>query len=118
MARVETMNAQDLRIIGECLNAALQGPFFPDWEFQTLMGFTREELAELAAVWPANADADDQDDAVNNVLNMLLGYPLDQQRRWHEYISVSPREVAGVLARWRGESELDDSAKGFFDRFR
>ncbi|WP_147339745.1 hypothetical protein [Actinomadura spongiicola] len=79
MTRIETMDAQDLPIIGECLNAALQGPFFPGRDFH---------------------------------------YPHGQREPWHEYISVSPREVAGVLARWLGQSKLDDSAGGFFDRLR
>ena len=38
----------DSRVIGECLRAAVNGPFFPDWEFSTLFGLTRDEVRAVA----------------------------------------------------------------------
>lgn len=55
--------------------------------------------------------------AVNNSLNMLLGYPHHCEDVWHDYITATPAEVARVLARFRGEREFDSSPKGHFDRF-
>ena len=36
------LDPETLRITKECLRAAVEGPFFPDWEFQILMGVDRE----------------------------------------------------------------------------
>ncbi|MFJ3339245.1 hypothetical protein [Streptomyces sp. NPDC086766] len=96
MRAVERMSAEDLHIIKECLDAAVHGPFFPDWElFHSLMGFTRDEIAAIAGTWPSYAEPDQQDDAVNNVLNMLLGYPHGYWSRWHEYSDATPEQIAG-----------------------
>ncbi|MEV7013011.1 hypothetical protein [Streptosporangium sp. NPDC051022] len=118
MSAVERMSAEDLRIIKECLDAAVNRPFFPDWEFQTLMGLTRGEIAAIAAAWPSSSEGGGQDDAVNNVLNMLLGYPHDHESRWHKYSSATPERIARVPARWRGDDGFDGTAKGAFDRLR
>jgi hypothetical protein len=112
------MTGEDLKIIKECLQAAVNGPFFPDWEFHTLMGFTREEIAAIAAAWPDSTEPDEQDDAVNNVLNMLLGYPHGYESRWHEYSNATPAQIAQTLARWRGDDGFDGAAGGTFDRLR
>jgi hypothetical protein len=45
---------EDAKIIGQCLRAASDGPFFPDWEFHTLFGLEREEVAAVAASWPSS----------------------------------------------------------------
>jgi hypothetical protein len=118
MGKIDLMSARELQVIQECLDAAVHGPFFPDWEFHTLMGFTRDQIAVIAQAWPNNEDSEDQDDAVNNVLNMLLGYPHGYERRWQEYFSVTPQEIAQTLTRWRGDDTFDDTGKGTFDRLR
>ncbi|MFI6316277.1 hypothetical protein ACIBG8_02095 [Nonomuraea sp. NPDC050556] len=89
-------------LIQKCLDAAVSGPYFEEWEFETLIGYTRDEIA----AWP-DVDAHD---AVNNVLNMLLIYP-------HGHRLPAPgEEIAMALTRWRGEDTFDGSAKGGFDR--
>lgn len=114
------MRAEDAdeAIIGQCLRAAALGPFFPDWEFETLFGFEREEIRQIAERWPHWDDEIEQADSVNNTLNMLLGYPHGREDVWHDYISPNAAEVARVYSRWRGEGEIDPSAKGHFDRLR
>lgn len=108
----------DNEVIRQCLGAAVDGPFFPDWEFSTLFGLDREEVRAIAARWPDWHDKDEQSVAVNNTLNHLLGYPIDEPERWHDYILVSPGDVALVYARWRGEDDLDRSGVGYFNRMR
>ena len=112
------MSNRDSEIIKNCLDAAVQGPFFPDWEFSTLMGFGRDEIRAIAESWPDTESPEDQDDAVNNVLNMLLGYPHQKWSVWEQFSTAEPREIAEVLARWRDEPSLDPAAKGTFDRLR
>ncbi|WP_280685539.1 hypothetical protein [Kitasatospora sp. MAA19] len=106
------MTEQELRIIKECLDAAVNGPFFEDWEFHTLMGFTREEIAAVEASWPSPPTLDLEDDAVNNVLGNLLGYPHGVESRWHKYLTPTREQVAQVRARWRSEYTLDRDPEG------
>jgi hypothetical protein len=95
---------EDVSVILDCLGAAVEGPFFPDWEFRTLMGVSRAEVAEVLHRWPDGPDAQTQDLAVNNVLNMLLGYPHGRDDLWPDFIAADRDEVRSVLERWRGES--------------
>lgn len=118
MSAVDRMSPEDLRTIKQCLDAAVTGPYFPDWEFDTLMGFSRDEIAAIAAAWPTFPDPDAQADAVNNVLNMLLGYPHGHSARWHEYSEATPEQIALVLARWRADNDIDGTAEGTFARMR
>lgn len=107
---------EDSEIIGQCLRAAADGPFFPEWEFHTLFGFERDDIRRMAQAWPAWQDEIGQARAVNSTLNNLLGYPHGCWDSWPDYISAGPADVARVYARWRGEAEFDASAKGYFDR--
>jgi hypothetical protein len=93
-------NKNDLRVIGECLRAAVEGPFFEEWEFQTLFGLTRREVAAIAAAWP-NVDLNDETAqiAATNAMVNLLGYPHGQDEEWSHYISAPPEEVRRILDR-------------------
>lgn len=106
----------DAEVIRQCLRAAVEGPFFPDWEFSILFGFEREEVRRIAARWPIWDDEAEQSEAVNATVNNLLGYPHDRWDAWHDYIAPTPTEVARTYARWRGEDELDTAPSGYFDR--
>ncbi len=98
---LEQLNADDKAVLGECLHAAAAGPFFPDWEFHTLFGLERHEVARIADRWPNVADDDNADTAVNNACNMLWGYPHRKRVEWPKYISAPPEEVRRILSLWR-----------------
>lgn len=108
------LEAGDGEVIRQCLVAAADGPFFPDWEFHTLLGFERDEIRRMAERWPDWDGEVEQSDAVNNVLNNLLGYPHGRWDAWHDYIAPFSADVARVYARWRDAKELDSSTKGYF----
>lgn len=108
----------DSEVIRQCLWAAADGPFFPDWEFHTLFGFERAEIRRIAERWPVWEDPVEQSNAVSNAFNNLLGYPHGRWDAWHDYITPASSDVARVFARWRGETEIDPSGKGYFDRLR
>ena len=110
---LDRLSPNDIEVVRQCLSAAVDGPFFPEWEFHTLMGLTRERVAATAAEWPECTDEESRDVAVSNVLNNLLGYPHNERAAWNTYITVSQDEVAGVLARWRGEEGFDPSGSGY-----
>lgn len=94
--------ADDRKLIGECLTAAVEGPFFPDWEFSTLFGLDRADVAEVRKLWPNVSDEDQRVAlAVSNTLGNLIGYPHRQEKEWSRFISVPPEHLAEVLKRWQ-----------------
>lgn len=118
-SRLDRLSQDDVEVVRQCLTAAVRGPFFDDDdEFHTLFGLERSEVENVLRGWPDPENPKDQDLAVTNTLNNLLGYPHRQWDVWHEFIIVPPRDVASVLARWLGKDELDTSGRGYFERLR
>jgi hypothetical protein len=83
----------DVDTIGACLRAAADGPFFPDWEFQTLFGLEREEVRTIASTWPSADSPKDQWLAVEEALDKLLEYPREQDAMWDQWIPVSESDL-------------------------
>jgi len=95
------LTKNDHLIISKCLKAAADGPFFPDWEFSTLFGFSREEFRHQASLY------EPQDDqpvhvgfAVHNALNHLVGYPIDSEDQWSAWIPANRSELKVLLSKW------------------
>ena len=98
-----TLNEKN--IVRECLKAALDGPFFPDWEFQSLFGIEREELKKIVQDWPRIDPSDEVVvSAIHNSIVNLTGYPHGKVKEWEQYISVSQDEVIKVLEKLKKES--------------
>ena len=95
-----TFNEDEVHVIGQVLRAAVEGPFFEDWEFHTLFGLTRDEAAAVAAAWP-NVDLRDGTVqlAITNSMVNLLGYPHEDDEAWRRYITVPREEVRRILDR-------------------
>ena len=92
------LSQETIDIVKQCLHAAAEGPFFPDWEFQTLFGIDRDVVREVYKSWPEQSVSDDDFEcAVIGSLGHLLGYPHNQEGVWASYISVSPERVRSVL---------------------
>jgi hypothetical protein len=99
-------------ILGQALRAAADGPFFPDWEFHTLFGLERGEVRAIADAWPApTAHPNEVTAAVNNSLNMLLGYPHHKDAVWFQWISVDREHLNELFNRLRESRD-----ERFFDR--
>lgn len=94
----DELSERDRQTVGECLHAAEQEDFFPEWEFETLFGISREQLSIVREKWP---DVDichaDIGAAVIGSMNHLLGYPHGQDARWNKYISVGPDAIQMTL---------------------
>lgn len=84
MISLDKLTLQEVEVIGRCLEAASRGPYFPDWEFETLFGLTRPEVARVAAFWPQNLKLPSTETAVVNAIVNLLGYP----HGWEEQMST------------------------------
>jgi len=100
---LESLTVEERDLVHRCLKAATEGPFFPEWEFGTLFGLTREEVRFVWSSWKT-LEAEDEvvRRTINNCLLNLLGYPHGEQEAWDRLISASRDEVARVYAKWRG----------------
>jgi hypothetical protein len=91
---IKELSENDKKIIDECLQACVKD-FFPDWEFSTLFGFSRDGFAKIAKNWSNNLSDEDTKNAVSSSLNNLTGYPhghLDDEV-WSSHISVSVKDI-------------------------
>lgn len=91
------LTSEEHDVLRECLQAAADGPFFPEWEFETLLGATREEVRALVAAWPLHRDERRAHDIARNALNNLLGYPHGQEKTLESLVSVPTAELNRVL---------------------
>jgi hypothetical protein len=99
MAR-QHLSKDDLEIVGACLTAAVDGPFFPDWQFSTLFGLDRAEVASVTRAWPDVSDEDEiADRAVNNALRNLAGYPRSEDLS--RFVAADPTRLFAILEKWR-----------------
>jgi hypothetical protein len=91
---------EELRIIGECLRAAAEGPFFDDWEFDTLFGLSRAEVQAIADAWPGvDMSHEKVRIAIRNAMGQLLGYPHGEEESLRRYVSVPRERISEVLNR-------------------
>jgi hypothetical protein len=96
------LDAGEKKVVFECLRAAVDGPFFPDWEFHTLFGLQRGEVAKIASSCPSVDDSDDSVAlAIHNSMGNLLGYPHGEEKAWRQFISVTPQEVERIFRKWK-----------------
>lgn len=96
------LDTDTLRITKDCLRAVVEGPFFPDWEFQTLIGVDRDTVRVVMEAWPVRTvEPEAFVCAVMNSLTWLVFYPHGQTEAWDRYISVGPDEVRQALDRLR-----------------
>jgi heme-degrading monooxygenase HmoA len=99
------MTNENELILAGCLRATVYSNFFPEWEFHTIFGVTREEVKTIYQQWP-NVDFSDENVilAVHNMVNNLTGYPIaaEELERWADYISISRKELAARFPEFRG----------------
>jgi hypothetical protein len=94
------LSERELNIVKQCLRAAVEGQFFPDWEFETLFGIDRSIVKQAFEQWPFGLmSVEDVGSAAIGSLNNLLGYPHRNENEWNDFISVPPEEVRLVLER-------------------
>ncbi len=99
------MDEKQTQVIGECLRAAASGRFIPDWEFSTLFGVEREDVAWIADAWPEVNQSDETVWlAINGSMGNLMGYPIDRPKELPTYLSVSRDELQPIFEQWRNET--------------
>jgi hypothetical protein len=98
------LDANELTVVRECLLAAVESSWFPDWEFDTLFGLSREQVRAVLNTWPTVDESTEVVQiAINNSMNNVLGYPSqDKDREWSTLISVQHCEVMRIFDKWKG----------------
>ena len=111
------LSGAEREVVCQCLRAAVDGPFFPDFEFLALLGTERAELSALLDLWPRLDDTDGHIHAlINNAILNLLCYPHQCEADWPKHIEVPVEEVGRIYAKWRGVRPKDYlDAKDYFD---
>lgn len=86
-------------LIRDCLRAAVEGPFFPEWEFETIMGVDRASMRAVLQAWPKQTVDDDSFEcATVNALNNLIGYPHGMDEALLHHL---PAGYGGIVATLR-----------------
>lgn len=99
---ISHLSKDERNVVFECLLAASEGPFFPEWEFHTLFGIERARLKEILGSWPdIDESQEDVQLAIQNSMGNLVGYPHGKDGDWSKYISASPQEVLAILQKWK-----------------
>ena len=114
------LTEEEKSIVRECLVASLEGPFFPDWEFHTIFGITREELKKVISAWP-NIDLKNKavDLAIHNSLNNLIGYPHGKENEWSKYISKSLNDIKAIQNKLIGKERANNNeGKNYFENLK
>ena len=53
------LDDREREVVKECLRAAVESPFFPDWEFGTIFGLQRDDVRKVLLSWPELDEADE-----------------------------------------------------------
>jgi hypothetical protein len=83
-------------IYRDCLRVMCDGPFVEDWEFQTLMGVSRDEMRCVHDNWkepPTDTDLS----IVRDALNTLIGYPHGRMQKVEAMMGVTIGELRTAL---------------------
>ncbi len=94
--RLPALTDRDNDVIEAALRATIEGPFFPDWEFGTLIGFYRAEVRRVLDHWPDGMGTEPTDSIVHAVLAQLTGYPHNEWEAWAAYSDASEVELKAV----------------------
>ncbi len=101
---MQHLSKDDLKIVRECLVAAVWGPFFPEREFSTLFGVDRVSVAKVMQSRPnVNGEDETVSLAVSNAINNLVGYPHGEGLTRH--VSATSERLIEIRERWRVPGE-------------
>jgi hypothetical protein len=98
MLNLDALSSDEIALIGKCLSAAANGPFFPDEEFGTIFGLTRDEVRNAALFWPA-VPSREAERAVVGSLNNLSGYPHAEDGALLAMTSSTRSKIRDVLTK-------------------
>lgn len=112
------LDERERDVVRQCLQATVDGPFFPEWEFGIIFGLERDEVRRVLMSWPGLDETDESVvRAINNSFNNLLGYPAkNKQDTWPKFIPVSGMELARIFDKWKGRAPRGSyKVRDYFD---
>ncbi len=72
----ETLSSGEIDVVKRSLQAAVEGDFFPEWEFETLIGVDREAVRTVYVDWPRRTVGEEEFScAIVGSMANLIGYP-------------------------------------------
>ena len=95
-----------LAMLGRCLVAATEGPFFGDSELFRVSGRDRDSLRVVAAMWPRmNLAAPDVLGLLERIVPALSERAVERPEDWSEWIGVEPIRLDAALEVFRRVSQ-------------
>lgn len=89
-------------VLGRCLSAAADGPFFSDAELESLFGRSRESMQVIAGMWPRmNLAAPDLRELLTRTVEELTRRADSTPRPWDEWIGASPEKIETAVEVFR-----------------
>jgi hypothetical protein len=109
---LEELSEAERTVVMKCVRAAAEGPFISEWEFHTLIGLERHQVADVALQWPCLDEAEERVQlAINNSMNTLLLWfgweeedPEDADRLLQEWTGASAADIDRIFAKWRAKA--------------
>ncbi len=100
MWQYDRLSKDDIKLVSECLRATVEGSFFPEWEFETLIGVDRATVAHVSECWPqVTVGAEEFVCAVVGSLNNLSNYPHGKLDELRSYLTYEVEEIPRALDR-------------------
>lgn len=89
MGKIKELSDHEKKIIKECLNACVDWFQKYDGNLSTFLGFTKEQIQEIARQWPENESSQETFHAIKNVLLHWLSCPtVDSKAVWKPSIPL------------------------------
>ena len=97
---IECLSPAELQAVRDGIRAAVEGEFFPEWEFSILIGATRDEVRGMLASWPRQTFGDEEfEGVIRGVLVNLAYYPHGRSDELARYVHGGREEVRRILAK-------------------
>ena len=94
---------QDLQdVLGRCLVAAADGPFFTDRELESLFGRGRESMQVVAGMWPRmNLAAPELRELLSELVVELVRRADSSSSEWSDWIGAPPQKLEAAVEIFR-----------------
>lgn len=95
-------------VLGRCLVAAADGPFFSDEELRSLFGRGRKSMRVIAGMWPrVNLAAPDLPRLLDGIARELTRRVGPSSDAWNEWIGVGPEKLEAAVEVFRRVSAAE-----------
>lgn len=95
----QSLSSADMDLIRDCLNAAVEGPFFPGDAFAQWFDLTRAQMRQKLAAWPQTVDDEFFGPLAWRVLHHLLHGRHGQEAAIASFVPAGGDEASAVLMR-------------------